>query len=343
MKKIIIVIVSILVVLLLIVSLYFYGLTSVSKTSDIVSINIKEGMGKKEVIKELTASKLLKSKFSAYIYVLLHRNLIIQAGEYELDRNFDAKEIFKRLNEGTLFVDGVTLTFIEGKRLTTYMEQLEESLGFSEEEILNTLKDQDYLKSLIKEYDFLDDSILNSELYYSLEGYLFPATYNFSKKISIEDVFRKMLDKTGEILAKYQKEIADSDYTNHEILTMASIIENETMRSEDRSIASQVIYKRLAENMNLGMDVTTYYGARKNLGEVLTEVDLKAKNAYNTRASGFLGLPVGPICNPSEASIKAALNPSSTDYLYFYADKDGKLHFAKDYDEFQEIINEYRW
>lgn len=151
-----------------------------------------------------------------------------------------------------------------------------------------------------------------------------------------------MLDKTKEILDNYSVSLKDSDYNIHEILTMASIIENETMYSEDREIVSQVIYKRLGMNMSLGMDVTTYYGVKKELGEDLTTLDINDKNAYNTRPTDFLGLPVGPICNPSEASIKAALNPSDTNYVYFYAEiTTGKLHFAKTYSEFQELIRLY--
>ena len=83
----------------------------------------------------------------------------------------------------------------------------------------------------------------------------------------------------------------------------------------DREIVSQVIYKRLSLNMSLGMDVTTYYGVKKALGETLTTSDLNSTNAYNTRRTDFLGLPVGPICNPSEKAIIATLNPSDSDYV----------------------------
>ena len=117
---------------------------------------------------------------------------------------------------------------------------------------------------------------------------------------------------------------------------MASIIENETMYDEDREVVSQVIYKRLDLNISLGMDVTSYYGVQKPLNEEITKSDLNDRNPYNTRPLDFIGLPVGPICNPSEASIKAALNPSDTDYVFFYADiKTGKLCFALDNNEFE--------
>ena len=124
---------------------------------------------------------------------------------------------------------------------------------------------------------------------------------------------------------------------------MASIIEKEAVKTNDRYTVSEVIYKRLSLNMSLGMDVTAYYGVKKALSETLTTSDLNDRNAYNTRRLDFIGLPVGPICNPTERSIMAALNPSETNYLYFYAEvSSGKLHFAETYSEFQNLIKKYR-
>ncbi len=340
-KRIIIVLICLLVVVLLIIGTYFYGLSSVSKKSEKVTFNIEKGTSTREVINDLYEANLIKSKISSLIYVKLHRNIIIQAGTYELNRNQNTREIFNALNSGNTIKDTINVTFVEGKRITDYMKVIEDKFGYSEEDILKVLNDQDFLKSLISKYDFIDESILNKDIYYSLEGYLFPETYEFYKNASIEEIFTKMLDKTENVLDNYSTSLKKRGLSYHELLTIASIIENETMAQEDRSIVSQVIYKRLDMKMSLGMDVTTYYGARKDLKETLTQSDLNSNNAYNTRNTSFLGLPVGPICNPSEDSIKAALNPSATDYVYFYADKEGKLHFAKTNAEFQELIRKY--
>lgn len=341
-KGLIITIICILIVILFIVGLYFYGLTPVSKKSDKVTFTITSGTSTKSVINNLYEASIIKSKISTMVYIKLHQDIIIQAGTYEIDRNLSTKEIFKMFQNGKVKKDAITITFIEGKRITNYAKVISENFSYSEDDVIKKISDTTYLKELINKYDFLTDSILNSDLYYPLEGYLFPSTYEFYKSASIEDIIEKMLDKTKEILDNYSVSLKDSDYNIHEILTMASIIENETMYSEDREIVSQVIYKRLGMNMSLGMDVTTYYGVKKELGEDLTTLDINDKNAYNTRPTDFLGLPVGPICNPSEASIKAALNPSDTNYVYFYAEiTTGKLHFAKTYSEFQELIRLY--
>ena len=339
-KRLIIVVICILVAILLMIGMYFYGLTSVSKKSEIIKFNIEPGTSTKEIVDNLAKSKLIKSKIATLIYLKLN-HIIIQAGTYELNRNLDTKEIFEKLNSGNIIKNTVTITFIEGKRVTDYVDQIHKKLGYSEEDIYKVMSDQEYLKELIKKYDFLDESILNKDIYYPLEGYLFPATYEFYKDESIKSILEKMLAKSGEVLDNYSAAINASKYSTHEILTMASIIENETMVKEDRPIVSQVIYKRLDINMALGMDVTTYYGARKALSEELSPSDLDSKNAYNTRNTSLIGLPVGPICNPSEDSIKAVFNPSSTSYVYFYADKEGKLHFANTYSEFQDLKRKY--
>lgn len=355
-KKIIIVIICILVVALFIVGLFFYGLSPVSKKSDKVTFTVASGMSTKSVINELYEAKIIKSKISTMIYIKFNSDIIIQAGTYELDRNNSTQEIFKKISEGKIIRDTVTITFIEGKKIIDYAKTISNKFDYSEEEIISTIGDTNYLRELIKKYDFLTDSILNSDLYYPLEGYLFPATYEFYKNASIKDIIEKMLDKTKNILDNNDIALKETDYTIHEILTIASIIENESVGKKadikycngnkneyiDRSVVSQVIYTRLNANMSLGMDVTTYYGAKKSLKEELTQSDLNSKNAYNTRRTDFIGLPVGPISNPSAASIEAALNPSDTNCVYFYADiVTSELHFAKTYSEFQELIRLY--
>lgn len=332
-KRIIILLISILTVFLVMIGLYFYGLTSVSKDSEKITFNIKKGSGKKEIINNLYESKLIKSKIASTIYVLTHPSLIVQAGTYSLNRNYSTQEIFEKLSVGDVLDDSVTITFIEGKRIVDYISQITSNFNYTEADIIAVLEDETYLKSLINKYDFIDNSILNNDIYYSLEGYLFPSTYQFAKDDSIKTILEKMLDKTEKVLDNYNASILASGYTYHEILTIASIIENEVQKDEDRSPASRVIYNRLNKKMSLGMDSTATYGANKGLATP-TKEELDAYNAYNTRNTNFIGLPVGPISNPGEKSIKAALNPSDGDYLYFLSDSSGKLHFSTTYEDF---------
>ena len=151
-----------------------------------------------------------------------------------------------------------------------------------------------------------------------------------------------MLDETAKQLEPLRSEIDASNYSVHEILTMASIAEKEAMNYEDRTKVAQVIYTRLDMGMNLGMDVTTYYGVGKSMTETLTALDLADDNPYNTRNASLIGLPVGPICNPSSESIRAVLNPADTNYIYFFADiVTGNVYFTDDYNEFLEFQRLY--
>ena len=342
-KKIIIIGLLIAVLALFITSLYFYGLTPVKSESEKVIFRINSGTSTKEIIDNLVSEKIIKSKISSFIYLKVHRNFILKAGTYELDRNDSTRDIFKKINAGDIYDDSIKITFNEGKRITHYATLINENFGYNENDVISTINDEAYLKELINKYWFLTDEILNDKIYYALEGYLFPDTYSFKKDSSIKSIIETMLDNTNKKLSNYKSDIENSSYSIHQILTMASIIENESMFDEDRSIVSQVIYKRLNLNMSLGMDVTTYYAVKKDLSETLTKSDLNSYNDYNTRNTSFIGLPVGPICNMGIKSIEAALKPSDTNYLYFYADiKTGKLYFAENMTEFQKLIETYR-
>lgn len=342
-KKIIIIGLLIAVLALFITSLYFYGLTPVKSESEKVIFRINSGTSTKEIIDNLVSEKIIKSKISSFIYLKVHRNFILKAGTYELDRNDSTRDIFRKINAGDIYDDSIKITFNEGKRITHYATLIKEKFGYNESDVISTINDEAYLKELINKYWFLTDEILNDKIYYALEGYLFPDTYSFKKDSSIKSIIETMLDNTNKKLSNYKSDIENSSYSIHQILTMASIIENESMFDEDRSGVSQVIYKRLKLNMSLGMDVTTYYAVKKDLSETLTKSDLNSYNDYNTRNTSLIGLPVGPICNMGIKSIEAALKPSDTNYLYFYADiKTGKLYFAENMTEFQKLIETYR-
>ena len=158
----------------------------------------------------------------------------------------------------------------------------------------------------------------------------------------MKTIFNIILNKTDKVLQKYKTQIEQSGKSIHEILTVASIIELEGNDKDARFGISSVIYNRLKLNMSLGSDVTTYYAMQVDMGERnLYSSEIKTENPYNTRGPNMSGkLPVGPIGNPSEESIDAALNPTDSNYLYFVADSNGKIYFSKNYVEHQKIIKD---
>ena len=145
-------------------------------------------------------------------------------------------------------------------------------------------------------------------------------------------------------LSTYKENIEKSKYSIHKILSTAAIIENEAVFDKDRKDIAGVIYNRLKENMAIQSDVTTYYAFKIEMGtRDLYSSEINKYNPYNTRGPNMTGkLPVGPISMVSIASIEAAINPNENNYIYFVADKNGKVYFTRTYDEHLEKVNELK-
>lgn len=314
-----------------------------SKKNEITFI-VESGSTSKEIIDKLYKEKLIKNKYVGYIYLKLNNDIILQAGEYNLNAGMGLEKILDTIGSGNVIDNSISVTFIEGKRITNYAKVISEKFGYTSDEVIDILEDKNYLKKLVDKYWFLTEDILNDKLYYALEGYLFPNTYNFEKDASVNDIIEKMLDTTGLKLDKYKDLIKNSKYSVHEILTMASIIELEGANSDDRFGVAGVFYNRLNNGWSLGSDVTTYYAARVEMSERdLYFTEINDVNDYNTRTSAMAGkLPVGPISNPSINSIEAALNPKKHDYFFFVADKNKKTYFSKTQFEHTRIINKLK-
>lgn len=343
-KKVLIILGVLIVIGTLVIGYGILSLRPVSKTNDEVTFVIKPGTNKLDIINDLSKANLIRNKYIAMAYVFFSSKSNLQAGTYIINRADSTIEIINQIGVGnTKEVPAtVRITFVEGARFVDYAKLISNNFDIEYEDIISKAEDKKYLKSLIDKYWFIDDSILDSDLYYPLEGYLAPNTYEFYQDASIETIFEKLLSQMEAVLEPFEKELDANDYSIHEILTMASIIEKEALNKTDRETVSQVIYTRLNSGMTLGMDVTTYYGVFKDMTDGLTISDLNDKNPYNTRHKDFMGLPAGAICNPSIESITASLNPSDTDYVYFFADVNtGKVYFAKTYEEFKAIEHKF--
>ena len=342
-KKILIGI-SIFLVLLVIGVVIFYqiSLRKVSNDDTEIFFEIESGMSISNIVSTLKEENLIKNSFVTKVYIKLHDINNLQAGVYVLKRNMNTKEILNKFVTGDCFKEEKLVTFIEGKRLVDYVKVIANNFPYSEDEILDVLSDKEYLQELINKYWFITDEILNEEIYYPLEGYLFPDTYMFNKNASIKEIIEVLINGLGNKLEPYKDKIMAGNMSVHEILTLASIVELEGASSEDRSGVAGVFYNRLKDNWHLGSDVTTYYAFGKNFDVELTIDEYNTCNPYNTRSTCFTGLPVGPICSVSLDSLVSTINPTESDYYYFVADKNKKTYYAKDYNEFNNIINELK-
>lgn len=313
-----------------------------SQSSETKQIQIEQGMSTLKIIKKLKEEDLIKNELATKMFIKLNNVNKLQAGKYELSKSMDLENLLSKISKGNVVNDEITITFLEGKNMRWIAKKIGEETSNTEEDVYNLLKDKKYISELINEYWFLTDSILDSNIYYPLEGYLYPDTYIFkNKEVSVKEIFGVMIKKTDEVLAKYKKYIDEDKYNVHQILTMASIVELEGNDLEARRGIGRVILNRLDKNMSIGSDVTTYYAIKVDMNERnLYSKEINTYNQYNTRGPNMNGkLPIGPISTVSEESIKCVLRPLKNDYLYFVADKNGKVYFSSTYNEHQDIIN----
>jgi len=339
-------IIAILVIIISFTIWYFSSISRVNKNEEEIEVTIPLGTGSSTIADILKENKLIKSKTAFKIYVKINKVSDFQAGTYYLKQNMNVKEITEMLKTGIMHdPNQLNITYLEGKNFRWLASKIAEVTNNKEDDVIKLLEDEEYINSLIEKYWFLTEEIKDKNIYYSLEGYLFPDTYAIENKdAKIEDIFEKMLNRMEDILDEYKEEIEDSKYSVHEILTIASIIETESMSNEGRKDVSSVIYNRLNNGMPIQSDVTTYYAVKVDMGERdLYQKELDTYNPYNTRGPNMEGkLPIGPISSVSKNSIEAALNPSNTDYIFFVADKNGKLYFTKTVSEHNNIVNKLK-
>lgn len=342
MRKIEIIFLVIGVLLLGMFGLYQYQVSPTDKSSNAkVEVVIKQGMSTSQIASLLKKKYLIRDEFFFKVYMKLNRRDSIKASTYYLSKNMSLDNIVSLLEKGASNTD-ISITFKEGKTIKDYAKVLSETTNISEDEFLTKMKDKTYLTSLIKSYWFLTDAILDSNIYYGLEGYLAPDTYNFKDKdVTVEEVIKTLLDQEEKNLSPYKDTLSKMNV--HEVLTLASISELEGLKDTDRKLIVGVFQNRLSKGMNLGSDVTTYYAFNQAMDKDLTSEMFNTYNPYNTRSSAMAGkLPVGPICNPSKESILASINPTKSDYYYFVADKNGNVYYTKTSSEHSAKVKELK-
>lgn len=339
-------------IVLLGIGFCIYCVAPVSKESEKVIFTIEKGNGASTIISNLYKDGLIKNELFAKVYYKINYvmnkeqdNNSIKHGSFILNKNMSLREIFNKITDSKgAKEDTFVMTFKEGKNMRGIVDVITSTTNITENDIYNTLSDKEYIKSLMEEYWFLGDEILSNDIYYPLEGYLAPNTYEFRKNSTIKDIFKVLLDQEERILDKYKTEIDKSNLNTHQIITLASIAELEGKTLEDRKNVIGVFMNRIKNNIPLGSDVTTYYASKVDMGERdLYQAEIDSNNPYNTRPMSSAGkLPVGPICNPSDESINAVLNYTPNEYFYFVADKNGKLYFTKTEGEHTAIIQKLK-
>lgn len=346
-KKIVLVVLALVVIAMVSICIWYNTSVSPIKGDDNkYTVEIPMGSGVATIAQKLENEGLIKSRLAFRIYVKLNNVSNLQAGKYEMTKNMSVEEIIKLLQTGKVASeDVISITFVEGKNMRWVARKIAETTNNTEQDVYSLLENEEYIDSLIDKYWFITDEIKNKDIYYPLEGYFFPDTYQFENKdVEVEKIFETLLNQMEKKLNTYKTEIQSSEYTVHQILSTAAIIENEAVFDKDRKDVSSVIYNRLKANMAIQSDVTTYYAFKIDMGERdLFASELNTYNAYNTRGPNMAGkLPIGPISMIGISSIEAAIKPTNTSYLYFVADKNGNVFFTNTYEEHLQKVNDLK-
>ncbi|MFH1347107.1 MAG: endolytic transglycosylase MltG, partial [Candidatus Margulisiibacteriota bacterium] len=290
-------------------------------------------------VQEILENKGVLKRHSSFVFAarIFGVTKHMQAGEYEFSPAETLSSVLFKLRQGAVVesqIRQVKITFPEGTSIYKMGEVLR----------TNKVSDPDKFQSLVKEgiTEALREKHWTIFKYVpseSLEGYLYPDTYIFYENAKVYDIAEKMVSRFEEVFLPFWKKAhKDTKYNLHEILTLASIIEKEAGNPKERPIISSVFHNRLDIKMALDSCSTIKYALDEPTKVVLYE-QLNIDSPYNTYKRR--GLPPGPICNPGIESIKAAIYPAKTDYLYFVSKKDGTHQFSKTFKEHQRAKQKY--
>jgi len=296
---------------------------------------LRPGFSTRRIASELQRAGVIRSQRAFILWHYYHRGRTLKAGEYLFDKTANIIDIQKRLRRGDVYFHTVVVP--EGYTMFDIARAIEAAgLGPAD----------DFLKVARSETSIVSDIDPQA---HSLEGYLFPDTYQFSRMMSMEEMastmvrqFRQVAGQIG-LLSNSPADGPTPGYAMHEVVTMASIVEKETAVPEERPMVASVYYNRLDKKIALDADPSiiyaeliagTYQGA-------LHHADMQFSSAYNTYRHA--GLPPGPIANPGRSALEAAMHPAQTDFFYFVADAQGGHHrFARTMEEHNKNVVAYR-
>ena len=310
--------------------------------TELVSFEIEQGASVKDVSKALEKEGIIRNSKLFNFYLKFKNVSGFKSGLYHVSKSMTLDEIIAELSgQGKDKDQNATKVLIrEGEQLTEIAKEVEKSTKYSAEDFMAKVQDEDFLRYLVQKFPkLLTQSYNGYQVKYVLEGYLFPATYDMNDSKTLQMLITEMVAKTDEVMSKYYDKILASDYTLQEIMALASLIEKEGTKLEDRKKISSVFHNRIKENMKLQTDVSVQYALGEHK-EALSLSDLEVDSPYNLYQN--YGVGPGPYNSPSEDAIVAAMEPAETDYLYFLADiKTKEIYYAKTYEEHLELKAKY--
>jgi UPF0755 protein len=288
-------------------------------------VELAPGSSSTRIGEQLEASGVVRNQY-AFVLLRLIKRGPLRAGEYRFDHPVPMIDVYSRIARGDVFTKAVTVP--EGASIFEIAAKLQQA-GFGEA--------QDFLQAAVSEVGLVADLDPHAK---SLEGYLFPDTYRFARKATPAQIAATMVRRF-----RTQAEQLGLKGNMHAVVTMASLVERETALDNERPLIASVFTNRLAKNMPLMTDPAVIYGLELSgrWRGVIHKSDLSYNTPYNTYLHA--GLPPGPIANPGLKSLRAALEPAQTDYLYFVAagaNPQGRSLFSRTLDEQEHNVAGYR-
>ena len=284
---------------------------------------LRSGYSTRRIAIELKKAGVIRSVFAFRVWHILHPKLSLKAGEYLFDRGTSIPQVYDRIARGDIYFHVVTIP--EGYTMFDIAKTMEEA---------GLCSAQEFLKTAQTRTDLIADLAPEAK---SLEGYLFPNTYQFTRTQSREEMVAAMIHQFRQVA---QQIGLSSDV--HRTVTMASIVEKETAVPDERPIVASVYYNRLAHRVALDADPSVIYALllAGNYSGSLHHADLAVDSPYNTYR--VRGLPPGPIGNPGQSALEAALHPANTEFFYFVSDGNGHHRFARDLTQHNRNVAAYR-
>lgn len=306
-----------------------------------IAVEVPIGSGLSSISTLLEKKGLIKDARVFKYYAKFKNESQFQAGKYDLSQSMTLDELIKSLKTGKVYRTPVfAMTIPEGLTLEQIGNIVEKKTPYTQKEFMDLVTSDTFVQQMKAKYpELITDAVLADNIRYDLEGYLFPATYSyFEEKPTLESIVDEMVGAMDKVVKNYSDALTEKQMSVHQLITFASLLEEEATAQTDRETIASVFYNRINQGMPLQTDPTVLYALGSHKDRVLYK-DLEVDNAYNTYKNK--GLPPGPIAGAGKTSIEAVLNPSETDYLFFLADKQGVNHFSKTYDEHLQKEQKY--
>lgn len=306
-----------------------------------IAVEVPIGSGLSSISTLLEEKGVIKDARVFKYYAKFKNESQFQAGNYDLTQAMTFDELIESLKTGKVYRKPVfTMTIPEGLTLEQIGQIIEKKTPYTQQEFMDLVTSDTFVQQMMANYpELVTEAVLADNIRYDLEGYLYPATYPYyEEKPSLEGIVEEMIAAMNNVVKNYSDVLAEKQMSVHQLLTFASLLEEEATAQTDRETIASVFYNRINTDMPLQTDPTVLYALGDHKDRVLYE-DLEVDNAYNTYKNK--GLPPGPIAGAGKTSIEATLNPSETEYFYFLADKEGVNHFSKTYDEHLQKVEKY--